>query len=74
MQVLFTLRACPQAVEDTVVEVCVRAVAQCVHGGGGVVEPQAPGLERGWVGGPGGEEAGISGCQARGGWGPPGRR
>lgn len=53
--------------------VCVCAVAQCVHGRGGVVEPQDPGLERGWGGGPGGEEAGISGRQARGGWGRPGR-
>lgn len=30
------LAACPQAVEDTVVEVCVCAAAQCVHGRGGV--------------------------------------
>lgn len=48
MQVLFSLRVCPQAVGDTVVEVCVHAVAQCVHGGGGVAGPQAPGLGRGW--------------------------
>ena len=74
VRVLFTLRVCSQAVGDTVVEVRVRAVAQWCVGLEGWLGPRPLVWGEDGVGGSGGEEASISACQARGGWGHPGRR